>query len=173
MQTITVFLLITAFVALVTYALARFYMKVSSTAEDSHWVTRTGVIAFVISMLVVLSTVATLLALTFDHYAIAYIPLNVAKVFLLVQVTMAALLFVLPVTRQAALRSTEGRVITALFSVAVYLVVLAARLVLGLFKLSAKGNRHRGIEDGQARPWSYHGHEGYVERAERIRGKLF
>ena len=173
MQTLTIFFVIMALVALVTFGLARFHHKVVSAAEDKHWVTNTTVVWVMASLVVFISALAVWFLLLFNHYNIAHIPLNVAKLSLLVQVTMAALLFVLPVTRQAALRSTEGRVVMTLISVTVYLFAFAAKLILGLFKLSAKGNRHRGIEDGQARPWSYHGHEGYVERAERIRGKLF
>lgn len=173
MQTITVFLVITALVAVVSFGLARFYSKVSSEARDSHWITRTSIIGFVIAVLVSLSTVATLLALTLNFYDVAYIPLNVAKASLLLQLVMTAMLFAIPATRHAALTSTLGKVLVVLLSFVAFMLSLAFKLLRGMFKLSAKSQRNRGIEDGAARPWTYHGYEGYVERSERIRGKLF
>ena len=173
MQTLTVFFVIMALVALVTFGLARFHHKVASAAEDKHWITNTTVVGVMASLVVFISALAVWFLLLFNHYNIAHIPLNVAKLSLLVQVTMAALLFVLPVTRQAALRSTEGRVVMTLISVTVYLFAFAAKLILGLFKLSARSPKN-GRETWDTRgAWSQHGNEGHVERSERIRGKPF
>lgn len=173
MQTITVFLVITALVSLLAFGLARFYAGVSSSADDSHWVSRTGKVAFVLAAFSSLATVGTLLALSFNFYEAASVPLTLAKVTLLALLLMATMLFVLPVTRQAALSSAVGKVLGVLFSAFTYLLMVFIKVVHGVLKLSAKSSKGgREVWDTRG-PWSHHGYEGYTERAERIRGKPF
>lgn len=173
MQDSTLITLLTASVFLVSVLMSRFYLSVTQEKGQDTWFAKLRAASFVLPFVALIGSLAFLLTVGDLSRGLVLIPFAAAAAALASQFVMVVAVFFDKDARRKALTGVEAKVLTTTLRATVALTVFTLKSIQFVLKLSAKGDRRRGMEDGAPRPWGYHGYESYTEKAERIHGKLF